>query len=496
MERQGEYMREGRMSSDMGMDEHMHMMERRRLSTLWCHFANMLLGFWLLTAPFIFGYLTIAPTDLDLARLAAERQIPEVSTRALLMTWSDLVSGSLIVLFAVLSLKRISWAQWANAAMGTWLMFAPLLFWSPSPASYGTGLLVGGLVITFSVLVPMMPGMSMQGMMQKGALPPGWDYNPSTWLQRLPIAVLAVVGILLARYLAAYQLGHTESVWDPFFPAYPLEPTPNPAGLNGTEHIITSDMSRAWPVSDAGVGVMAYMLELLMAVMGDARRWRTMPWMVAAFGIIVVPLGVISILFIMVQPVFIETWCALCLLQALAMLIMMPYSLDELVAMGQFLKDAKRRGKPMWKTFFQGDAMEGAVQDDTPEFEGSVRHMSLKGLRGVNPAPALLALCAIGIWLMFTRLIFGTEGALANSDHLMGSLIITVSVLAMAEVARTLRLLNVLIGLWLMAAPWLLDGGSTVANIGGLLAGILVVALSIPKGAIRNQYAEWNKLIW
>lgn len=90
--------------------------------------------------------------------------------RALLMTWSDLISGSLIMLFAILSLKRISWAQWANAAMGTWLMFAPLLFWSPSPASYGTGLLVGGLVIAFSVLVPMTSGMSIvSGMTERSS---------------------------------------------------------------------------------------------------------------------------------------------------------------------------------------------------------------------------------------------------------------------------------------------------------------------------------------
>lgn len=501
MEHRGEYMRQGNMPSDMSMDEHMQMMEHRRIATLWCHFLNMILGLWILSGPFIFGYLTIDAADLDLLRLAAERKLPEVSTRALLMTWSDLVSGFLIVIFAILSLKRFSWAQWANAVMGTWLMFAPLLFWSPSPAAYGTGLLAGGLVITFSVLVPMMPGMSMQGMMQKGSIPPDWDYNPSTWLQRIPIAALAVVGILLARYLAAYQLGHISNAWDPFFPAYPIEGNTgsaefNGAALNGTERIITSDVSKAWPVSDAGVGVMAYMLELLMAVMGDARRWRTMPWMVAGFGIVVVPLGVVSIFFIMIQPVLIGTWCFLCLLQALAMLIMMPYALDELVAMGQFLKDAKRRGKPMWKTFFQGDAMEGAMWDETPEFEGSLKHMTLKSLRGVNPAPGLIALCAIGVGLMFTRMIFGTEGAQANSDHLMGSLLITISVLAMAEVARTLRLLNIFIGFWLMAAPWLLAGGSMMADIGGLIAGVAVIALSIPKGPVRYRYAGWNKLIW
>lgn len=487
MEHQGEYMREGGMTSDMGMDEHMEMMERRRLATLWCHLVNLGLGFWLLSSPFILGYFAIAPNDLDLSRLATERSLPAVDTRALLMTWSDVISGILIVAFSILSLKRVSWAQWANAVVGTWLLFAPLAFWTPSPASYSQGLLIGGLVIAFSVLVPMMPGMSMQGMMQKATIPPGWDYNPSMWIQRIPIVIFAVLGILLARYLAAYQLGHIEGVWEPFFGS---------GSVNGTERIITSDMSKAWPVSDAGVGVMAYMLELLMAVMGDGRRWRTMPWMVAGFGIVVVPLGGVSIFFIMAQPVVIGTWCTLCLIQALAMLIMMPYALDELVAMGQFLKDARRRGKPFWRSFFMGDAMEGAKRDDSPEFSGEIPQMALRATYGVNLPWGLLLTSLLGIWLMFTRLIYGTEGAMANSDHLAGSLLITIAVLAMAEVARPLRFLNIIIGLWLIIAPWVLSGGSDAAAIGSVIVGLLVIVLSIPKGPIRHRYAGWNRLLF
>ncbi len=485
MKHQAEYMREGAMQADMGMEAHMKMMERRRIATLWCHFANIVLGLWVVTAPFIFGYLDIGPNDFDLQRLAGECNLPEVGVRSLLMTWSDLFSGSLIAAFAVFSLLRKSWAQWANAAMGTWLMFAPLLFWTPSPAAYGNGLLVGGLVIAFSVLVPMMPGMSMSGMMQKAQVPPGWDYNPSTWLQRLPIAALAIFGIFLARYLAAYQLGHIANAWDPFFNG----------GENGTEAIITSRMSKAWPVSDAGVGVLAYMLEFLMAVMGDARRWRTMPWMVAGFGIVVVPLGAVSIFFIIAQPIFIGTWCTLCLLQALAMLVMMPYALDELVAMGQFLKDARRRGKPFWRTFFKGDAMDGARKDESLEFAGGVGRMTRLAVRGVNAPVTLSAICAIGVWLMFTRLIFGTQGAMADSDHLMGSLMITVSVLAMAEVARPLRFINLLFGIWLLAAPWLLEGATAAAAAGSVAAGLVVIGLSIPRGLIRHRYAAWNRLI-
>lgn len=86
---------------------------------------------------------------------------------------------------------------------------------------------------------------------------------------------------------------HVDGVWEPFFVAA--------GGRNGTETIITSDVSKAWPIADAGLGAVSYLFEVLMGVMGDRRRWRTMPWMVAAFGIVVVPLGVVSIYFIIIS---------------------------------------------------------------------------------------------------------------------------------------------------------------------------------------------------
>ncbi|WP_250909325.1 vitamin K epoxide reductase family protein, partial [Escherichia coli] len=79
------------------------------------------------------------------------------------------------------------------------------------------------------------------------------------------------------------------------------------------------------------------MIEILMGAMGGRARWRTMPWMVLLFGIVVVPLGVVSIYFIIAQPIVIGTYCTLCIAAVVAMLVMIPYSLDELVAMGQFM---------------------------------------------------------------------------------------------------------------------------------------------------------------
>jgi hypothetical protein len=358
-----------------------------------------------------------------------------------------------------------------------------LVFWSPSAAAYVNDTLVGALLIAFSVLISMMPGMSMEGMMGGPDVPPGWSYTPSSWLQRLPIAALGFVGFLIARYLTAYQLGYIDRAWDPFFG-------------EGTMTIITSDVSKAWPIPDAGVGAVAYVMEVLMALMGDKRRWRTMPWMVLAFGILVVPLGGVSIFFIVIQPITIGTWCTLCLLAALAMLVMIPFSLDELVAMGQFLLERTRKGKSFWRSFWMGDAMSGGTRDKAKEFRGGYSEMLAEMVNGVTVPWALAASTLLGVWLMFTRLTFGTSGAMANSDHLVGALVVTISVTAMAEVARALRFVNVAFGLWLIAAPWWLGGvPSGLAGWGSAAVGLALIALSLPEGNIKNSYAGWDRYV-
>ena len=469
-----------------GRNGHGRMMQEQHRSMLWPHYVNLVLGLWLITSPFALGYMSDYVADANVLRVTDERNLPSIELRNLAMTWSDVVSGLLIVVFSALSAspsRRYSWAQWLNASVGFWLLFAPLVFWTPLPEAYNNDTLVGVLVIAFSVLVPMMPGMSMQGMMGGPDVPPGWAYTPSSWLQRLPIAALAVLGIFISRYLTAYQLGHIDRAWDPFFG-------------DATMTIITSDVSRAWPIADAGVGTVAYIMELLMAVMGDKRRWRTMPWMVLAFIILVVPLGGVSILFIIIQPIVIGTWCTLCLVAALAMAIMIPYSLDELVAMGQFMLDTHRRGKPFWRTFWMGDAMEGGSEDKAQGFAGTTREMIAEAARGVTLPATLVFSVAIGIWLMFTRIAFGNSGAMANSDHVVGALVVTFAIIAWAEVARSVRFVNALFGAWLVAAPFLLEGvGSTLATWNSLLSGGLLIALAIPRGRVRELYNGWDRYI-
>lgn len=470
--------------------EHMDHMRGMHFDMIWMHFLNMLLGLWLATSPFVFGTFGEDMFSAAVMRVTEERGLWEPSLRNNLTAWSDVISGLLIMGFAALSLSpRFSWAQWANTAVGVWLLFAPLIFWTPSAAVYANDTFVGALVIAFAILVPMMPGMSHEGMMDPSDMPPGWTYSPSTYLQRLPIIALGAIGFVISRVLAAYQLGHVEGVWEPFFAG--------DAVRNGAEFIITSDVSKAWPIADGGLGATTYMFEVLMGVMGGRARWRTMPWMVLLFGFVVVPLGVVSIYFIIIQPILIGTYCTLCLLAALAMLIMIPYSLDELVAMGQFLVQNTRRGRPFWRSFFMGDALPGSGKDEKrPGFDLPPGELVSDAVRGVTVPWTLVASAVLGIWLMFSRLVFGSEPPMADSDHLVGALILTVAVIAMAEVARPLRFINIAFGLWLIAAPWVVLGADGAAVANSVVVGLVVIGLSLPRGArSAERYGGWDRYV-
>jgi len=471
------------------MRHHVEAMRQMHLEMIWVHFLNILLGAWLVTSPFVFGTFDQTSFPEAILRVTHERGLWDPAWRSTALAWSDIASGLLVMFFGALSLsQRFSWAQWITTLVGIWLLFAPLVFWSPSAAVYANDTLVGALVIAFAVLVPMMPGMSHEGMMDHSDVPIGWTYCPSTYLQRLPIIALGAVGFFIARTLAAYQMGHIGHVIDPFFGGT--------GGLNGTETIITSNVSKAWPIPDGGLGAVTYMFEILMGAMGDRRRWRTMPWMVTMFIFIVAPLGIVSIYFIIIQPIVIGTYCALCLLAALANVIMIPYSLDELVATGQYLVQSHGRSASLLRTFFMGGASPGSQQDKKPDFGAAWPAMAASAIRGVTMPWTLVASAILGVWLMFSRLVFGSVPPLADSDHLVGALVVTVAVIAMAEVARALRFINVLFGAWLIVAPWLLSGGSTVAASVEVVTGIALIALSLSRGRrSAEHYGSWDYYI-
>jgi hypothetical protein len=443
--------------------DHDAMLRDMRAPWLWTNATVMALGVWLLSSPGTFGYRSAA------------------------MSWSDIISGVLLVLFSGLAfVPRFDFiGRWSVALIGTWLQFAPLLFWAPTATAYLNDTIVGALAIALSILVPMMPGMAHHmAMMQPGPeIPPGWTYNPSTWHQRAPMIVLGFIGWLISRYLAAFQLGYIDRMWEPFFG-------------DGTVRVLTSEMSKMWPISDAGLGATAYTFEMLMAWMGGKTRWRTMPWMVTFFFILVVPLGLTHIVLVISQPVVVGAWCTLCLAAAAIMLVMIPFTIDEVVAMGQFMVERVRAGKLFWRTFFVGDTTEGGGPDRRTPFYGSPLLNQLPASAWGVTVPITLALSVIlGVWLMFAPSVLGGAEMVANSDRLIGALIVTVAAISTAEVVRAFRFLNLLFGIWLLIAPWALAGATSAGRWNDVVAGLMLLALTLPRGLVREKYARWDRWI-
>jgi uncharacterized membrane protein len=116
------------------------------------------------------------------------------------------------------------------------------------------------------------------------------------------LVVLAILGVVIASYLTAFQVGLVRHVWDPLFGA-------------GSERVLTSAISRLLPLPDASFGAGAYLLDALLALaivldLGPERRLRLALAGVATLG------ALASVVLIVLQPLVAHAFCSLCLASA------------------------------------------------------------------------------------------------------------------------------------------------------------------------------------
>lgn len=414
---------------------------------VWVFFSFILLGLWL---------------------IAVSATFPFQNTPLLV---SDLICAFLLIILGFYGrVHPSSSLLWTITVIGIWLQFTPLVFWASESASYLNNTLVGTLVIVFAVVLFPLPSQTPD---EEPTIPPGWTYNPSSWPQRLPIAFLAFICWMISRYLAAYQLGYIDSVWDPFF-------TP------GTKGVLESSVSHAFPVSDAGLGSLAYTLEFLATCQGGKARWRTSPWGVFLFGILAVPVSLVSVILIILQPLVVGTWCSLCLATAICMLLPIPLAIDEVIASWQYLK--QRKGGSFLSLFFRGGSCSHAKTDErTPHLDAPLLSLYKASLWGVTFPWNLVLSAFCGIFLMSYPSLFHLKGLLFNLDPILGALIAVVSVLSFAECLRRARWINLVLCLILL--------GVTTAEfqspLSHYLIAIFVALLSIRKGPI-NEKSEYK----
>lgn len=426
--------------------------------SLWARYLTVFLGVWLVVLPLTFGY------------------------NSPVMEGNDTAVGLLLILFGSLTVSgRHFWAPWVCTCLGLWLQLAPIVFWAPHGMLYLNDTVIGVLVVAFSILIPGAPGEHLH----KGPMtPPGWSYNPSSYVQRMPIILFATACWFMARYMAAYQLGYRDSVYDPVFG-------------DGTLDVITSAVSKDFPVSDAGLGAAAYTIEVLLGLHGGQRRWHTMPWGVLFFGILVVPVGFTSIILVMLQPIMVGHWCFWCLLTALFMLIMIALTVDEVVATLQYLHKVRKAKLPFWQIFWKGGEVIGDSHDEPiPALNGSFLRSFPAMVRGFATTWNLLLSALLGLWMMATPSVFGSVGLGADVNYVVGALTVVVSVVSLAEVTRALRYVNIVLGLWIAISAWLIWDTPPDSMISDTIVGILLIALCIPRGKIYNEYGSWDRYIF
>lgn len=177
---------------------------------------------------------------------------------------------------------------------------------------------------------------------------PPFRHNSSAWNQRVPIALLAAVGAIISTYLALYQWGLISTVWDPIFG-------------QGTARVLESGPShrmRTWfGIPDAALGAIAYLGDGIFGLAGSTRRWQYRPWMVVLFGIDVIPLGIVSIILVILQGTVVGYWCFLCLVTAAISLILIALAYDEVWATIKYLRRVRRKTRSkrvLWKVFWGG----------------------------------------------------------------------------------------------------------------------------------------------
>ncbi len=95
----------------------------------------------------------------------------------------------------------------------------------------------------------------------------------------------------------------------------------------------------------------------------------------------------------------------------------------------------------------------------------------------------------LGIWLCIApwTLRFDLEPGATRTAVITGVLLILVEAITLSVFRAWEEWLNVVLGLWLMAAPWVIATKSTAATVNFVIVGLIVVALAIYE--MRNSGA-------
>jgi len=101
----------------------------------------------------------------------------------------------------------------------------------------------------------------------------------------------------------------------------------------------------------------------------------------------------------------------------------------------------------------------------------------------------------LGLWLMISPGLLQFEKAASNNNYIVGPMVLTFAITALWGVNRSARFLNVATGIWLAVSPFIIGFQSPVAIWITVLSGVLIAGFSFVRGSIKRNYGGgWRSL--
>lgn len=101
----------------------------------------------------------------------------------------------------------------------------------------------------------------------------------------------------------------------------------------------------------------------------------------------------------------------------------------------------------------------------------------------------------IGLWMMAAPSVLNYRGTAWLNDSILGPIVATNATIAIWECTRALRWLNLPIGVWLLIAPWVF-GYETAPLLNSLACGLLLIVFSRVKGEIHRRFGGGWSVLW
>ncbi|MGZ3715045.1 MAG: SPW repeat domain-containing protein [Ktedonobacterales bacterium] len=103
----------------------------------------------------------------------------------------------------------------------------------------------------------------------------------------------------------------------------------------------------------------------------------------------------------------------------------------------------------------------------------------------------------LGIWLLISPAILGLSPSVVRLDRIAGPVAIFIAVLALRDVTRGARVVNILTGLFLLIAVPVAQGVTTLDLVLNSVSGSLLIIFALPTGAVRQRVdGGWRAIVW